>query len=123
MVPFCTTLVPKDNPDVGLPCFAINVGSIEQGRASNVAFPTLTIQQIQEYSDAYFNTFHGLCALLNHESFMDDIVARLLRQGHGDGDAGSVLALLVFALGQVVIESVVRVFVYKALHFPADDSG
>lgn len=92
--------------DVGLPCFAINVGSIEQGRASNVAFPTLTIQQIQEYSDAYFNTFHVLYPLLNRESFMNNIVARLLREGYGDGDAGSVLALLVFALGQVAIEGV-----------------
>jgi hypothetical protein len=92
--------------DVGLPCFAINVAPSEQGRAANVAFPTLTIQQIQEYSDAYFNTFNVLYPILNRETFMNGVVARLLREGYGDGDAGGVLALTVFALGCVAIEGV-----------------
>ena len=92
--------------DVGLPCFAVNVGAADHGRSSNVAFPTLTVQQIQEYSDAYFNTFNVLYPLLNRDAFMNEVVARLLREGYGDGDVGSVLALLVFALGQVAIEGV-----------------
>lgn len=92
--------------DIGLPCFTVHVGPSEHGRASNVAFPTLTIQQIQEYSDAYFNTFNVLYPILNRETFMNGIVARLLREGYGDGDPGSVLALVVFALGCVAIEGV-----------------
>lgn len=92
--------------DIGMPCFAVNLGAHEAGRASNVAFPTLTIQQIQEYSDAYFNTFNVLYPLLSRDSFMNEIVARLLREGYGDGDAGAVLALLVFALGQLALEGV-----------------
>lgn len=92
--------------EIGLPCFAVNAGAAEQGQSSNVAFPTLTIQQIQEHSDAYFNTFNVLYPLLNRESFMNDVVAKLLREGYGDGDVGSVLALFVFALGQVAIEGV-----------------
>ncbi|KAK1053631.1 hypothetical protein LTR74_016224 [Friedmanniomyces endolithicus] len=86
---------------LGLPCFAINAGPHEHGRAANVAFPTLTIQQIQEFSDAYFNTFNVLYPILNQETFMNVIVTPLLREGYGDGDAGSVLALMVFALGKV----------------------
>jgi hypothetical protein len=93
--------------DVGLPCFGVSSSSVpNQGQATNVAFPTLTIQQIQEFTDAYFNTFNILHPLLNRESFMNDVVARLLREGYGDGDTGSVLALLVYALGQVAIEGV-----------------
>ncbi|KAI7673426.1 hypothetical protein KC319_g5056 [Hortaea werneckii] len=92
--------------DAGLPCFAVNVGAAEHGQSSNVAFPTLTVQQIQEYSDAYFNTFNVLYPVLNRESFMNDVVARLLREGYGDGDVDSVLALFVFALGQVALEGV-----------------
>lgn len=92
--------------DVGLPCFAVNLGAHEAGRSSNVAFPTLTVQQIQEYSDAYFNTFNVLYPLLSRHTFMNEIVARLLREGYADGDAGAVLALLVFALGQLAIEGV-----------------
>ncbi|KAK4546665.1 hypothetical protein LTR36_001883 [Oleoguttula mirabilis] len=93
--------------DVGLPCFSVSApGGGGNTRSSNVAFPTLTPQQIQEYTDAYFNTFNVLYPLLNRESFMNDVVARLLREGYGDGDVGSVLALLVFSLGQVAIEGV-----------------
>ncbi|KAF2763859.1 hypothetical protein EJ03DRAFT_283252, partial [Teratosphaeria nubilosa] len=92
--------------DVGLPCFQINNEAAEQRQVANVAFPTLNIQQIQEYTDAYFNTFNVLHPLLNREYFMNDVVARLLREGYGDGDPGSVLALLVYALGQVAIEGV-----------------
>ncbi|KAK5108758.1 hypothetical protein LTR62_007818 [Meristemomyces frigidus] len=90
----------------GLPCFSVNSGQPEQGRSSNVAFPTLTIQLIQELSDAYFNTFNVLYPILNRDTFMNDIVARLLRDGYGDGDSGSVLALMVFALGEVANEGV-----------------
>ncbi|EMC98891.1 hypothetical protein BAUCODRAFT_384024 [Baudoinia panamericana UAMH 10762] len=92
--------------DVGLPCFSITTGQAEPVRTGSVAFPTLSIQQIQEYSDAYFNTFNVLYPLLNRDGFMNGIVARLLREGYGDDDAGSVLALLVFALGQVAVEGV-----------------
>lgn len=92
--------------DVGLPFYSMNTGAREQGYPSNVAFPTLTIQQIQEYCDAYFNTFNVLFPLLNRDTFMNDTVAPLLRNGYADGDPDGVLALLVFALGQVAVEGV-----------------
>lgn len=76
------------------------------GYSTRCAFPTLTIQQIHEYTDAYFNTFNVLCPVLNHDVFMDEVVARLLREGYADGDPQAVLALMVFALGQVSIEGV-----------------
>ncbi|KAK5149740.1 hypothetical protein LTS14_010661 [Recurvomyces mirabilis] len=82
------------------------IGNTKQGRASSVVFPTLGVQQIQELSDAYFNTFNVLYPVLNREAFMNSTVARLLRDGYGDGDSGSVLALLVFALGAVAVDGV-----------------
>ncbi|KAK4551746.1 hypothetical protein LTR86_010939 [Recurvomyces mirabilis] len=81
-------------------------GNPEQGRASNVVFLTLSVQQIQELSNAYFNTFNVLLPVLNRETFMNGTVARLLRDGYGDGDSGSVVALLVFALGTVALDGV-----------------
>ena len=89
-----------------LPWFPMNANLREQGYSSNVAFPTLTIQQIQEQCDAYFNTFNVLFPLLNRDTFMNQTVAPLLRDGYADGDVSAVLALLVFALGQVAIEGV-----------------
>jgi hypothetical protein len=98
---------PKSLPsDLGLQSVRIDTPPSNDGYSARYAFPTLTIQQIQEYTDAYFNTFNVLCPILNHDAFMDDVVARLLREGYADGDCQSVLALMVFALGQVAIEGV-----------------
>ena len=90
--------------NVALPQYALNAGLREQGFSSKVAFPSLTIQLIQEQCEAYFNTFNVLFPLLNRDSFLNATVAPLLRDGYADGDPNAVLALLVFALGQVAIE-------------------
>ncbi|KYG40385.1 hypothetical protein M433DRAFT_148429 [Acidomyces richmondensis BFW] len=90
--------------NVSLPCCAVN--NTNEGSPSNVSFPTLTVQKIQMYCDAYFNTFNVLHPLLNRATFMDKTVSRLLRVGYGDGDASSIIALLVYALGQVAVEGV-----------------
>lgn len=92
--------------DVSLPYFPLNRNAREQGASSSVAFPTLTIQQIREQCEAFFNTFNVLFPLLNRDTFMNNTVAPLLRDGYSDGDINAVLALLVFALGQVAIEGV-----------------
>ena len=92
--------------EAALPHFAINAALREQGRPWKVAFPTLTIQEIQGQCDAFFNTFNVLAPLLNRDAFMNDTVAPLLREGYGDGDIKAVLALLVFALGEVAIGGV-----------------
>lgn len=92
--------------DLALPFYPKNTNLSDQGYSSSVAFPTLTIQQIQEQCDAYFNTFNVLFPLLGRDAFMNQTVAPLLRDGYADGDPGAVIALLVFALGQVAIEGV-----------------
>lgn len=71
-----------------------------------VIFPDLTIQQVNEYSAAYFKTFNVLLPLLEADRFVDGAVARLLQEGYRDDDPESVLALLVLALGQLAIEGV-----------------
>jgi hypothetical protein len=71
-----------------------------------VVFPDLTIQQVNDYSAAYFRTFNVLLPVLETNMFVDGIVARLLQEGYRDDDPESLLALLVFALGQLAIEGV-----------------
>nr|POE79322.1 hypothetical protein CFP56_07387 [Quercus suber] len=95
--------------DVGLPCYAVSSTpshSREGHDSSHVAFPSLTLQSVQEYTDAYFNTFNILFPLLDREVFINEIVSHVLTTGYSDGDAHSVLALMVFALGQVAVEGV-----------------
>ncbi|OQN95427.1 hypothetical protein B0A48_18484 [Cryoendolithus antarcticus] len=82
------------------------IGAADEGYSTRTAFPSLTIQLIHEYTDAYFNTFNVLYPILNHDAFLDDTVSRLMRDGYADGDPGAVLALMVFALGQCAKEGV-----------------
>jgi hypothetical protein len=87
-----------------LPC---NVGLRgSTSHSGSVVFPDLTVERVDEYSSAYFNTFNVLLPLLNPDDFIGGVVARLLREGYRDDDPESVLALLVFALGQLAVEGV-----------------
>jgi hypothetical protein len=67
-------------------------------------FPNLTIWQVHKYSIAYFNTFNVLSPLLDLDTFMTGVAARLSQQGHNVDDPEGVLSYLVLALGQLAIE-------------------
>jgi hypothetical protein len=79
----------------GLPCVQSGTGS---------AFPSITAQDAQEYTDAYFHSFNAYRPILDYESFSRDVVGKVLRNDFADGDPQTVLAFLVFALGQMAIE-------------------
>jgi hypothetical protein len=91
--------------DPGLPRRQIGDSSSEDGYSKRYAFPTLTIQQVWEYTEAYFNTFNVICPILDYDS-TNEVIARLSRKGYADGDPQGILALLVFALGQLALEGV-----------------
>ncbi len=76
----------------------------DQGYSPRVTFPYLSVQQMVKDTDAYFSTFNVLNPILDYDEFMSDTVTTLVQEGFGEGDTASVLALLVFALGEVAIE-------------------
>lgn len=80
------------------------VGIAKDAHSTNIKFPWLTIQQVQALSEAYFHTFNVLCPIIDQDPFTNDVVSPLLRDGYGMASANSILALLVFALGQVALE-------------------
>ncbi|KAM0698008.1 hypothetical protein Q7P36_002862 [Cladosporium allicinum] len=88
-----------------LPC-DVRVSCSTSDSESSV-FPDLSAERVHEYSSAYFNTFNVLLPLLDLDIFVGGAVARFLREGYRDDDPQSVLALLVFALGQLAIEGIV----------------
>jgi hypothetical protein len=95
--------------DVGLESLALNSSS------RSVFFPSLTIQKVGEYCAAYFSTYNTMFPLLILDEFKNKVVAKLLIHGYREDDPESVLALLVFALGQLAIEGV--------FNSPADTGG
>jgi hypothetical protein len=89
-----------------LPSIRLDAPITGRGDSTGHLFPAITVQKVQEYTDAYFNTFNVICPILRYDSFKDEVLSRLLQEGYADGDPQSVLALMVFALGQVAIEGV-----------------
>ena len=88
----------------GLPSVVLKSTSLDQTQAARCAFPTVTMQHVQEYTEAYFHTFNNLYPILDYDSFSNDILKHVLWEGYTDGDARGVLALMVFALGKAAIE-------------------
>jgi hypothetical protein len=89
-----------------LPC--VEFAPYYRLRNGAVMFSDLSVQQVNTYSAAYFNTYNRLFPLLDADLFMDKVIAKLLRQGYKDGDPDSVLALLVIALGRLAHDGVLQ---------------
>ncbi|EHK96338.1 hypothetical protein M7I_7983 [Glarea lozoyensis 74030] len=68
-----------------------------------VTFPDLTRDVMQRLANAYFDSFNMLYPFMDRQNFMADILAMVQTEGF-DGETESVLALLVFALGELAIE-------------------
>ena len=66
----------------------------------------LTIERMMQLSDAYFRTFNVLLPILNYDVFVTTTLEKFTSQGFAEGDMDAVLALFVFALGQLASEGV-----------------
>ena len=54
-----------------------------------------------ELTDAYFRSFNVLLPVLSYDVFVSTTLERLASQGFAEGALDAVLALLVFALGEL----------------------
>ena len=81
-------------------------GISESSYTPKISFPGLSADVMKQLADSYFSTFNLLYPVLDQNQFMNDILPRILTDGFGYGEAASVLALLVFALGQVGIDGI-----------------
>lgn len=80
--------------DVGLPAYPV-VGVRSYDGQPRVAYSTLTYEMMQQYASQYFNTYNVLYPLLDREDFINRVLPMVLREGFGDGDVTSIIALLV----------------------------
>ncbi|KAM3074992.1 hypothetical protein ACMFMG_007545 [Clarireedia jacksonii] len=71
---------------------------------TRITFPALTREVMNRLASAYFDTFNFLYPFLDRQSFFSDNLNKVYTEGF-DGDVDSVLALLVFALGELALES------------------
>ena len=80
-----------------------------QSQASRIAggarttFPHLTRDIMHQLATAYFDTFNLIYPFMDRQNFISDTLTKVHTEGF-NGDPDSVIALLIFALGEVAIE-------------------
>lgn len=91
--------------EIGMPSMPAQSGSVSLPFATPTRFPMLTSDRIRSYAGAYFSTFNVVYPVLDEGLFRNETLPPLLADGFRYGDATSVLALYVLALGQLAIDS------------------
>lgn len=71
---------------------------------TRVTYPALTRELMNRLASAYFDTFNFLYPFMDRQSFFSDNLNKVYAEGF-DGDKESVIALLIFALGELALES------------------
>lgn len=64
----------------------------------------LTFEEMQHFSNFYFNTFNYLYPLLDRKSFFSRTLVKFIREGVDCGITDSVVTLLVLALGELAFD-------------------
>ncbi|PVH88250.1 hypothetical protein DL98DRAFT_544144 [Cadophora sp. DSE1049] len=91
----------QDRPFVGI--FFPQSLSKSKTHASQITFPALTRDAMYRLTAAYFDTFNFLYPFMDRRTFESDTLAKVCSEGFDD-DVDSVIALMIFCLGEVAIE-------------------
>ena len=88
----------EERPFVGMQTQATRAAG-----GARITFPALTGDMMNRLATAYFDTFNFIYPFMDRQNFMSDTLTRVHTEGF-NGDTDSVIALLVFALGELAIE-------------------
>lgn len=88
----------QEQPFVGMQTQATRAAG---GR--RITFPALNRETMHQLATVYFDTFNFLYPFMDRQTFMQDTLSKVSVEGF-NGDNDSVIALLVFALGELAIE-------------------
>ncbi|KAE8440805.1 hypothetical protein EG329_006561 [Mollisiaceae sp. DMI_Dod_QoI] len=88
----------QDRPFVGMQSQATRVAG-----GPRIIFPDLTRDIMHRLATAYFDTFNFIYPFMDRQNFISDTLTKVCTEGF-DGDPDSVIALLIFALGELAIE-------------------
>lgn len=92
-----------ETPFVGIQTHAARKSQQEP----RVIFPSLDFDMMVRLTNAYFDTFNLLYPFMDRQIFLSETLSRVYIEGF-DSDTDSVIALLVFALGELSIASIRR---------------
>ncbi|KAG9232702.1 hypothetical protein BJ875DRAFT_513889 [Amylocarpus encephaloides] len=87
----------------GTPNLPLDESLEERPFVGMITFPALTRDMMDRLATAYFDTFNFIYPFMDRQNFTSDTLTRVHTEGF-NGDTDSVIALLVFALGELAIE-------------------
>jgi len=73
---------------------------------SRLSFATLNKERMLRLPDSYFDSYNVLYPLIDRDEFEEHVLPEVMKHGFAYGDFSSVLALLVFSLGQIAHDGV-----------------
>lgn len=88
----------QDRPFVGMQSQVTRTAG-----GARTTFPRLTREIMHQLATAYFDTFNFIYPFMDRQNFISDTLSKVHTEGFS-GDTDSVIALLVFALGELAIE-------------------
>ncbi|KAF7905491.1 uncharacterized protein EAF01_006012 [Botrytis porri] len=88
----------QEKPFVGMQSLASRVVG-----GSRTTFPGLSQEAMLQLAVSYFDTFNFLYPFMDRQTFLSDTLVKVVSEGF-DRDMESVIALLIFALGEVALE-------------------
>jgi hypothetical protein len=98
-----TPNLPLDEGLEETPFFGMQIQATRAAGGARVTFPALTRDRMDRLATAYFDTFNFIYPFMDRQNFTSDTLTRVHTEGF-DSDTDSVIALLVFALGELAIE-------------------
>ncbi|KAG4425819.1 hypothetical protein IFR04_001026 [Cadophora malorum] len=95
--------LPMDEPLQDRPFVGMQTQATRNSGGPRITFPALTRDAMYRLTAAYFDTFNFLYPFMDRRTFESDTLAKVCSEGF-DGDVDSVIALMIFCLGEVAIE-------------------
>lgn len=95
--------LPLDEGLNQMPFLGMQTQATRASGGARVTFPALSRDMMHRLATAYFDTFNFLYPFMDRQNFLSDTLTKVYSEGF-DGDVESVMALLIFALGEVAIE-------------------
>jgi hypothetical protein len=95
--------LPRDEGLQESPFIGMQTQATRAAGGARITFPSLTQDMMLRLATAYFDTFNLIYPFMDRQYFISDTLTRVHAEGF-NGDTDSVIALLVFALGELAIE-------------------
>ncbi|KAG4442313.1 hypothetical protein IFR05_002237 [Cadophora sp. M221] len=95
--------LPMDEPLQDRPFVGMQTQATRNSGGPRVTFPALTRDAMYRLTAAYFDTFNFLYPFMDRRTFESDTLVKVCSEGF-DGDVDSVIALMIFCLGDVALE-------------------